>query len=187
MSKILFASIFIFAFCFSAFAQTNEAPPCPIISVRGLAGIPDFNESITFSADVDKDVNNFNIKYVWTVYGGKIIEGEGTKLIKVLYENRGNNLTATVKIEGLPENCPNTSSETMACPLPPPKAIKIDEFIESIANMDYRRSEKLIKALQDDQSAQLFVIVGKRLEISNRQLILFVLVHACMPFYRSYF
>lgn len=43
---------------------------------------------------------------------------------------------------------------------PPLQAEKIDEFFGDVSESENSRIDKLIKAIQDDPSAQLFVIIG---------------------------
>ena len=95
------------------------------------------------------------------VSGGEILEGQGTNFIKVLLENPGRGLTANVKIEGLPENCENTFSET-AYFESPPSIIKVEQFALPISKDNNIKNQSMFDALQNDPSAQLYVIIYLR-------------------------
>lgn len=155
MKFLLITSFLISMCCISAFAQTNETLLCPTISIYGPMSFPNPDEPITYTALVGKDAEKYDIKYVWTVSGGEILEGQGTSVIKTTWKNSKNRFVATVKIEGLPEHCDNTRSEVMHY-TPAPEPIKFAEFLLPIT--DKSKNYKLIETLQDDPSTQLYVI-----------------------------
>lgn len=159
MKKFLCASIFIPAFCAASFAQNNQSASCPVLSVSGPNGIPQAGETIPFTANIDR-TGFKNVIYNWTVSKGEIIEGQGTTSIRVkLPVKLDGVLTATVEVQGLPQNCPNKFSETLSRDLPP-KAEKIDEFSGSISKIEKPRTDAIVKAIQDDPNAQLYILVG---------------------------
>ena len=108
MKKLIFASIFILCFSFLAFAQ-SENPPCPTVIVRGPNSITNLGESMSFEVLISE--KNQNIEYEWTVEPKIDFSGQGTSKIKLMtnIDLAGSNITATVKIKGLPENCKNHS------------------------------------------------------------------------------
>lgn len=107
MKRLIFILGFVAAFVISAVAQ------CPTISVMGPSGITVPGENWIFTAKVE-GADLSKIKYQWTVSVGKIVSGQGTPIISVPMKEEmlGEAVTATVKIIGLPENCPNTASAT---------------------------------------------------------------------------
>jgi hypothetical protein len=110
MKKFSLLLFFAFFFAVAASAQTNQTSDCPTVDVSG-GGIIQPGESMTFTVNVEKfDLTKLSFK--WTVSGGEILEGQGTLSIKVLKKNDVENTTATVEIEGLPEGCQSTESET---------------------------------------------------------------------------
>lgn len=157
----------MFAFCFCAFAQTSETSPCPTISVTGPSGIPMPNESINFSASVDNKGNDSEIKYVWSVSHGKIVEGQGTQNIKVILAPSDGSLTVTVEVKGFPTNCPNTASESLS-PDCSPQAEKIEEVSEPIAQIEKNRIAEIVRALQNDPNAQLYIIFRHKENTSSK-------------------
>lgn len=118
-------------------------------------GFPKSDEPITYNVSVGENVEKYDIKYVWTVSGGEIIEGQGTSVIKTTWKNPKSSFVATVKNEGLPEHCDNIRSEVVNYD-PAPEPIKFAEF--SLPMTDKGKNHKLLETLQDDPSTQLFVI-----------------------------
>ena len=156
--KSFFAStILVLTFCGGTFAQTNETSPCPTISVMGSSEIPTPDEPITFTAEVSKEAEKFKIKYKWTVTNGEIIEGQGTNVIKVLRNGMfGKSLLAEIEVIGLPKNCVNVASETAAIVCPPNSRL-IDEFSESISQIDKARLDNLIIEIQNNPSVVAYI------------------------------
>lgn len=140
MKQIIFTAILILTFCFAIFAQANEI--CPKIAIVGPPSPPEVNEIVNFTLVIGDEAKNYEIDYIWTAKGGKIVEGQGTKVIKVLMDYvEPNNFT--VEIKGLPSNCPNSFSESMAVNhVSPAKSRVVDKFGiltsgEKKARLDY--------------------------------------------------
>jgi hypothetical protein len=149
---LLFCFVLFFAFAVSA--QTNQDSSCPTVNVRG-GGVPSLNEISYFTADVDKKGKELEIEYIWTVHGGEIVEGQGTKTIAV--KVLGDGLSATVEIKGFPADCPNIDMESVIWD-PAPKAVKIGEFLDFVLPTEKKRLEELRKNIADYPSAQVYVI-----------------------------
>ena len=120
MKNLCAALILIFDFCAVSFAQTNQSVPCPEISVTRPATVISPGEPITFTANITSDNS---LKYEWTITAGTIVEGQNSSAIKVATtpEMTNSDVTATVKIEGLPDTCVKTAFETasiVGCQLP---------------------------------------------------------------------
>lgn len=113
MKQIIFTAILIFAFCFAAFAQVNENP-CPKIRLKIPEGMLRSGEFIKFKAEVSNEIEKYKVGYVWTVSGGKIIQGQGKPEIEFSAgrEDAGSNITVTIKLMDLPENCAGSASDT---------------------------------------------------------------------------
>lgn len=170
MRKLLNTSILVFAFCFCAFAQTSNTAPCPAISVTGPAGISQLNEPITFTASIGAEAKDYNVRYNWTAKGGEIIEGQETLSIKILPDNLGNSLSATLEVIGLPKDCANMFSEVIGCMLNAPSAIKIDEFLQPLAQINKNRITEIARALQNDPTAQLYIIFKHKEKTSPKMI-----------------
>ena len=156
MKKLLFASIFILAFCVFAFSQTDQNSSCPTIDVNGPAGIPKPGEPFEFFVNVDTKGRDLKLEYVWSVSNGKIIEGQGTPTIKIEFLS---DVTANVEVKGFPPGCRNTDSETMSVDYAP-EPIKIDGFSDSISKIEKSRIEKVVREIQNDPNAMLYIVVG---------------------------
>ncbi|MBS1797012.1 MAG: hypothetical protein JSS81_24510 [Acidobacteria bacterium] len=88
-------------------AQTGN-PPCPAIEIAG-GGVVRPGDPMSFSV---KEAENLKLEYEWTVSEGTIVEGRNGSSIKIDTTGLGGrNITATVKIKGLPANCADTASE----------------------------------------------------------------------------
>jgi hypothetical protein len=93
----------------------NENSACPKISVVGPTSIIPSHalEPMFFTVSIEGKPENLKIEYAWIVSAGKILEGQGSKTIKVDVTGLVNqNVEARVEIKGLPEKCANTASET---------------------------------------------------------------------------
>ena len=163
MKILISASILILINAVGGIAQKSQTPPCPTIFVNSQF-VPKPDEPITVSVTLSEEAGKFDIKYFWTVKGGQILEGQGTSVIKATWQNFTNSFLSTVKIEGLPENCENTASEIMNI-TPPPEAEKIDEFFGDASKLESGRIVKIIKAITENPSAQLFIIVPHKKKI----------------------
>ncbi len=157
MKSFLVSTILVLSFCAGAFAQANETSPCPTISVTGPSGIPTPDEPITFTAEISEEAKKFKTEYKWTVTNGEIIEGQGTTVIKVLWKEMcEKSLSAEFKVIGLPKNCISVASERAATVCPPSSKL-VDEFSESISQIDKARLDNLFVEIQNDPSAVAYI------------------------------
>ncbi len=110
MKQFFVCLTFIFVFSVATFAQINKISPCPTISLVGPATFTIVGETMTFTVSID---NENSYKYKWTVSDGTVIEGLGTRVIKVITtpEEAEKEITVTVELNGLPPNCVNTASQ----------------------------------------------------------------------------
>ena len=168
MKKIplLFCLVVFLAGFASAQNQT-----CPKINVSG-GGVVAPGDPMSFTVYVEGDESG-KLSFDWQITTGKIIEGQGTSTITVLKNDVTENLTATVKIKGLPEGCPNTDSETYLVEPPRRVAVLNDEF-GSVPNGEIRyRMDTLFIAMGNQPNAQGYIInYGTNKEISNREKLL---------------
>jgi hypothetical protein len=95
---------------------------CPTVGVQGKVTVANKNETLAFTTKADADFT----RYKWSVDGGRVISGQGTPAILVRIDRsmrvgEGMGVTATVKINGLPDGslCSDTASfTTILAPLP---------------------------------------------------------------------
>jgi len=83
---------------------------CPEISVVGKSSIEDSTEAAMFTANASGGGVD-EIEYNWKVSAGEIIEGQGTPVIRVAAKG-AKEITATVEIDGVCEECPREASLT---------------------------------------------------------------------------
>ncbi len=147
MRKTILTFIFISLSCICSLAQNKENLPCPTITVIGASGLVTAGDDITFTVSID---SSQKIEYEWTVSQGEISSGQNSFAITVstTHDMSGSNVTATVEIKGLPENCSKTNSETAVikegCGLP----IQIDEYGKLSFNEEKARLANLVSELK---------------------------------------
>jgi|GEM_PF-3517049 len=83
-------------------------PKCISLSVGILETNNMTSDVVTFVAALSEPVPN--AVYRWTISAGKIIKNEGTSIVVDRKGTGGQLVTATLKLEGLPDDCPNTAS-----------------------------------------------------------------------------
>ncbi len=195
MKRFYFALTIISFFCVSAFAQTSQSAPCPNISVLGPPEIIYPGEAATFTVTINNEIS-VNYFYKWTVTGGNIIEengelksglensveGKGKTVVKTFQppEAVGKSLTATVEVNGLPENCPNTSSESMSIIIDP-AALLLDEFSISPKKIDELKLNNLVTEAKNSPHAQIYIIEkfeektsSKTMKLKNQKTIAYL-------------
>ena len=120
MRRILAFLIIVLAqatLCVEGRAQTPAPSSCPSVSIK-YPTLWEPGQPVTISAEVDSSdaYLTANLKYNWSVSAGEIVSGQGTPTITVdTTALGGQNVTATVEIDGLPAGCNRTES----CTLPP--------------------------------------------------------------------
>jgi hypothetical protein len=167
MKNLSFASILVLILSFAALAQTNATLPCPTISVTDVSGLPIPNEPIIYTATVGKEVENYNVKYKWTVVNGEIIERQGNLTVKVLHSNAAKGLTVKFEAVGLPKGCSNIASETMHIDFAPQASI-IGELLTPTSQIEKTELFEKLSALDDDPNAQLYIIFRYKKNTSQK-------------------
>jgi hypothetical protein len=149
----------LLSFLFAAItisAQVN--PQCPTVSVSGPMGMINPSELIPYTATVKPTESK--LTYKWTAHGGTIAEGQAEPTIKVRLEHGASNLTVTVEIGGLSEECPNRASETVSdLTGNQPIATKLDTFSLPLGSIDDDRFKSIAVELNRDPTSQLYVLV----------------------------
>ena len=127
MKQIIFTAILILAFCFAAFAQTNENL-CPNLTITSL----DYPNNLQiFTVEAGKEIEKYSVKYKWTVKGGKTIAGKDTKT--VVFSREGDEYSVAVEVEGLPKDCERIAVDSGV--FDPPQATEIHQIWR---NSDWR-------------------------------------------------
>lgn len=134
-----------------------EIQECPTISVSGPAGIVMPGETMPFSANISGESAG-NRRYSWTISNAEIISGQGSLSIKARYrrpEDLGN-ITATIKVVGLPLGCVDTASDTFNMVIDP-GPIKLGTITSTLVGKTL--VSKIGDSLRKHPGAQLFVWV----------------------------
>lgn len=171
MKQLIFAAVLILAGCFAVSAQTvnNKCPEINFVSPKEII-IP--ASSTLFVVEVGGDEKRNDLQYEWTFSVGKILSGQGTSRLEYIAseEYNGSNITVSVKINGLPENCSDTRSDTYgiaALPIIEPLddfgrvssneyKTRIDSFLFTVANNP--NSEGLINQMFDKKATRKYKI-----------------------------
>ncbi|HYJ91500.1 MAG TPA: hypothetical protein VEV84_09340 [Pyrinomonadaceae bacterium] len=83
---------------------------CPTLEVTGPSGITALGGIMPFAVIVS-DPSLRKLTFAWTVSAGTIVEGQGTRVIKVRAPAGGGpSVSATVSVGGLPNGCISASS-----------------------------------------------------------------------------
>jgi hypothetical protein len=104
----------------------NPQQSCPRISVLCPSDIK-VGESVVFSANVVSGNPNATPTYSWEVFGGIVIEGQGTPAIRVNKVGR-QGVTATLSVGGLDSACAKTASCSILPGTPAAPAVLIDRY-----------------------------------------------------------
>src|SRR5689334_23203274 len=153
--KVWVLTLLLFV-CACGAAQSKPATGCPTLSITGPPGITRPGELITFTADL-KNVVGYSVRYNWSITGGAVESGQGTSVIKVRRTSPlGSAPSASVKLEGLPEECANGASETW-CELLAPQAEKLDQFSEPLDSIDKVRLQRIAASVDNNPNSQLYI------------------------------
>jgi hypothetical protein len=140
----------------SVSGQVNSQ--CPTITVFGPDGIVDPGDVVPFKVTVKPTESK--LTFNWTVSRGTIAEGQGTPTIKVRVGQDDPDVTATVKIGGLPQECVNVASETVTDLLGgEPIRVRVDTFSLPLSTISDRRFQIVGEAITDNPTSQFFVFV----------------------------
>jgi hypothetical protein len=123
--------------CPTRFSKSIDVASCCLIPCSGVmvtAGhISKKDKTFVAHAGLSDPDTEKDVTYEWYIYGGTILEGQGTKTIKVgMSDPESGHCTVTVKVKGLEPECPNTASYTtdIVCPMPSQEQKK-ESFDES--------------------------------------------------------
>jgi len=166
--------------CLIVAAAVAASGQCPTLTVVGPAGITSSGEEMMFRAELN--VIGPKVSYSWSVNAGTIVKGQGTPEITIATtrELAGNSIEAIVEVDGLPQNCERTASETAGV-----AALLIgcaaDEWGELKPNDERGRLDMFFAELTNNPSNIGLLILrvkeGDKLDPSNSR-IQFVLKHA---------
>lgn len=159
MKRIIVTLILISAFGAVCFAQTFENP-CPQIKVTGPQSLSRIGEAAQLNVEINKELEKYKIEYLWTASGGKITRGQGTPEIEVtpVPGDEGANITVTVKLNGLPKNCPDSGSESIV--VAPPNIDPIFDSFGKLPKIELDgRLDNFFVAIMSDAAAEGLIVL----------------------------
>ena len=150
-----FASLLL-SFLFAAFgvsAQVN--PQCPMVYVTGprVVSRGELNHYVVTVKPIES-----KLTYKWTVFSGVAEVGQGTPSVEVRFSPDVTAFTVRVEVGGLPQDCPNTASESTTFEVGP-EPLKLDTFSLPLSSVSDKRFESIAGAVDHDPTSQLFVFI----------------------------
>ncbi len=109
-----------------------------------------------FTIEALKEIENYNVKYKWTVKGGNIIAGNNTKAIIFLRES--SEYSVAVEVEGLPKNCARSAAQSGVFDPPLPKMIA--EFGKIPSGETKAIMDAFFIELQNDPTAEGLTVIS---------------------------
>jgi hypothetical protein len=173
MRQIFFAFILALFFSLSILGQAQNQS---CAKIEGTGGVVEAGTPMKFVATLSGKTDNLTLEYEWKVSAGTIASGQGTCSITVDTTGlaNGTNITAEVTVKGLPENCPNTASETKSISAPIVDYLRlIDEFGKLPRDEVRARLDALFIGLGNNPNGQGYIInYGTDKEIAAREKII---------------
>lgn len=139
----------------SSLAAQDKPADCPTITVLGPPGVTKPGEPMRFTATVG-GTSHETLRFEWTLSRGKILSGQGTTEISTTFDHNYN-LTATLRVIGLPAGCPATASGTAAVVVDV-AATMVDEVPQHANKIDKVRFGKLFDQLAKNPAARGYII-----------------------------
>jgi hypothetical protein len=159
MKQITLLSIFILAFSSLSFAQVQRVV-CPAIKITAPESRIKYDEPLFFSVEINEEFKKLNLEYKWEVTSGIIEYGQGTFKIKVLPKNDVIEVTAIVKIKGLPEDCLNIVSEFAYITPRIKDYLQPDEYGKTSLKDEFARLDQLIVRVANAPGYQGFIEIS---------------------------
>src|SRR5215204_4956481 len=169
MKQAIFATILSLFFGLSCFAQAQNQL---CAKTEGTGGVVEAGTPMKFVATLTGKTDNLTLEYEWKVSAGMIASGQGTCAITVDTTGlaHGTNITAEVKVKGLPENCPNTASETGSVIVTQLIGEPFDRFGKLPNDEIKARVDAFFIALGNEPNAQGYIVnYGTDREIAARE------------------
>jgi hypothetical protein len=152
--------------CAAATAQTKPVSECPRISVTGPAGLIRPGEVMTYTVNVE-NAGKFSLLYSWSVNGGNIENGQGTSAIKVRrVAPIGSGPAAVVQVRGLPQQCPNTATETSPEDLLQ-QAEKLAQIALPLGSTESGTFQRIADSVRKSPYSQLYIFIPPDVRVQN--------------------
>ena len=152
--------IIVFALI-SVSTTSAQAPACPQVAVHGPAGTVVPGDNLTYTVSIHPAERAVGLSYLWTVVtmNGPVgmVRGQGTTQIEVPFSHA--NVTATVKVLGLPEGCPNSVDETAGVE-ELRQAEKLYTIVGSVSKADRAVFVRVIQTLNADPTSGIYIAIS---------------------------
>ncbi len=160
-SYLLFAAFVMSICCADIDAEKGEdgsIGTCPAIIVTEPAGALQPGELIRFDVSLVPEKSE-KLKFYWTTDKGRVNEGQSTRHIGIRYlmEMRGTSVTATVKIEGLADHCPNSASGSAGLTWDPVPELLAD-FSVPVSSINRKSLRTAAEELVKNPHSQMYII-----------------------------
>jgi hypothetical protein len=133
-------------------------PSCPTVTINCPPDVPEIGQLVTVSANISGGEGLGTPQYNWTVSAGQIVEGQGTRTIRIdTAGTAGQNITATVDVGAAGLSCPASCSLSVATPRL--ECRKFDEFPKLPRNDEKARLDNFAIDLQNTPGSTAYVVV----------------------------
>lgn len=159
MKNLVLTLVLIFVFCVSIFAQVTS--PCPTIKVIEPAGITHPGDIMTFVADVSsKDKNVYDFK--WKISQGKIVQDQGTSVIRVTTNDEMNNqsIRAVVEVGGIPKECQNIADGSGIVTMGIYDGFPLFEYERESFKIEQKRIDLIAQQFKEEKTSTIAFIFG---------------------------
>jgi hypothetical protein len=136
-------------------APTYVKQTCPAITVSCPSELGN-GKPLTLTASIIGGEPGAVLTYKWTVYGGNIIQGQGTPTIR-LKPDGGTSYTGALEVGGLNPSCSSKASCSLVI-LPPPPITKFGSYGVLPINEEKLRLNNFAAALKNSPGVQGYVL-----------------------------
>jgi hypothetical protein len=138
--------------------KKEEVIYCPQVWVKSTPFLPSPTELIKFNADVNVNNSTIEPSYNWQVSNGRIVKGQGSKIIEVKPTKQAGKIIAKVNLEGFSTECScedTTSTGETVFGVP---HFKLEEFGFMHSGEAKARLDNLISHLQANPFLQAYIV-----------------------------
>jgi hypothetical protein len=136
----------------------HAADECPRITVTCPTALVQQGEALTFTASIS-GIPKTQYTFNWTVTAGTISSGQGTSTITLDTTGLGGqNLTVTVEVGGVPQQCAKSESCGASVSLPPLAPHPLDRYGDLKFNDEKARLDNFAIQLQQELDAIGYIV-----------------------------
>src|SRR5689334_5221531 len=159
MKRTVWVLTFLLSVCAFAAGQTAAESKCPTLEVTGPSGVTAPGGIMPFVVLVSEPRLK-DLTFTWTVSAGTIVEGQGTRVLKVRapIKAAGDPVKASVTVGGLPQGCLNTSANGSPVAAAPPICIPQDSYGPLSMDDEKARLVNAAVQLKNSSGAKLTII-----------------------------